>query len=140
MPEDELETPELKEQIDERVEEAVEAAEAKALPQWLKLLSLSTAMIAVFAAVASLESGSNSNEAILEKSEAMLDQARASDQWAYYQAKGVKAAIASSNAELVADGKPQLADKLRADAKRYEAEAGKIYTAAKEFEAKVEER
>lgn len=136
MPEDELETPELKEQIDERIEEDLEAREAKAA--WIRLLSLSTAMIAVFAAVASLESGSHSNEAILEKSEAMLDQARASDQWAYFQAKGVKSAIASSNAELIADTKPTLADKLRADAKRYKAEGDAIEVKAKEFEEGVE--
>lgn len=139
MPEEELETPELKEQIDERIEHSIEEHEEKTSPKWLKYLSLSTAMIAVFAAVASLESGSNSNEAILEKSEAMLDQARASDQWAFFQAKGVKSAIAANGAELVADGKAELAAKLVADAKRYKDEADAIQAKAEGFEKKVEE-
>ena len=139
MPEDELETAELKEQIDERVEKDLEAHEEKASPKWLRYLSLSTAMIAVLAAVASLESGSNSNEAILEKSEAMLNQARASDQWAYYQAQGVKSAIAANSSELLDDTKATLIAKLHADAKRYKDEAEEIAKKAKEYEEKVEE-
>ena len=122
MPEDELETPELKEQIDQRIEEH----EEKEVPRWIKYLSLSTAIIAVVAAVASLESGSHSNEAILEKSEAMLAMARASDHWAYFQAKGVKSALAANQADLVADTKPEVAAKLRSDADRYKGEADKI--------------
>ena len=132
MPEEDLETHELKENIDESLEKAERA------PRWIRFLSLSTAMIAVFAAVASLESGSNSNEAILEKSEAMLNQSRASDQWAYFQAKGMKSALAASQAEMVPD-RPQVADKLRADADRYRREADEIQVQAKELEKKVEE-
>src|ERR1041384_3207742 len=95
MPEEDLETGELKEQIDQRLEEHEHHEHHKAEPaNWQRYLSLSTAMIAVLAAVASLESGANSNEAILEKSEAMLYQSKASDQWAFFQAKGIKATIA----------------------------------------------
>ena len=99
MPEEDLETAELKEQIDQRLEDHEHHehhghAKPEQPPGWLRYLSLSTAMIAVFAAVASLESGSNSNEAILEKSEAMLSQSRASDAWSYFQAKGIKATVA----------------------------------------------
>ena len=132
MPEEDLETHELKENIDESVEHAERA------PRWIRFLSLSTAMIAVFAAVASLESGSNSNEAILEKSEAMLNQSRASDQWAYFQAKGMKSALAASQAEIIAD-RPQVAEKLRADADRYKREADAIEAQAKALETKVGE-
>src|SRR5580765_2473424 len=99
--EEELETAELKEKIDESVEHAHghgghgggHGDKAAAVPSWTKYLSLTTAVIAVLAAVASLMSGSNSNEAILEKSNAMLSQSLASDQWAYYQAKSVKGAL-----------------------------------------------
>jgi len=98
MPEEDLETAELKEQIDQRLEDHEHHehhghGKPEQLPSWLRYLSLSTAMIAVFAAVASLESGSNSNEAILEKSKAMLYQSQASDQWAFFQAKGIKATV-----------------------------------------------
>ena len=137
MPEEELETTELKEQIDSRVEHATEGHHPAHTATWIRYLSLSTAMIAVFAAVATLESGSMSNEAILDKSEAMLNQARASDQWSYFQAKGVKSAIAASGAELAGDTRPELATKMRADAQRLKGEAEEIHTHAEEFEKKV---
>src|ERR1044071_6288484 len=97
MPEEDLETAELKERIDQGVEKALE--EGAGAPRWMLYLSLSTAIIAVFAAIASLESGANSNDAILEKNEAVLGQCRASDQWSYYQAKGVKGSLASAEAD-----------------------------------------
>ena len=54
---------------------------------WSFYVAISTALMAVMAAVASLLAGHHSNEAV-------IDQIRASDQWAYYQAKGIKAEIA----------------------------------------------
>jgi hypothetical protein len=140
MPEEDLETSELKEQIDQRLE-AHEAhhGEGSKTKHWTLYLSLSTAIIAVIAAAASLESGSNSNEAILEKSEAMLNEARASDQWAYFQAKGMKAAIADGQAEIVSSTNPAAAKKLADTAARYRAEAGEIQQEAKKLEEKVEQ-
>src|SRR4051812_22371074 len=123
--EEDLETAELKEKIDEHLEHHGGHG-THASPSWTRWLSVSTALVAVFAAIASLLSGSNSNEAILEKSEAMLNQSLASDQWAYYQAKSVKSAIASGQALIVLDAKPDLAAKLTAEAKRYTTEGEKI--------------
>ncbi len=60
---------------------------------FLKLISLSTAILAVFAAIASLQAGATVNIALVLKTEAAHLQAEASNQWAYYQAKGVKAAV-----------------------------------------------
>jgi hypothetical protein len=139
MPEEELETPELKEQIDQRIEESLEEHDKLASPKWIKYLSLATAIIAVIAAVASLESGSNSNEAILEKSDAMLSQAQASDQWAFFQAKGVKAAIAAGQADALVESKPDTAALLHKKAADYAAEAQAIQTEAKRLEEKRDE-
>ncbi|TMQ02904.1 MAG: DUF4337 domain-containing protein [Deltaproteobacteria bacterium] len=145
MPEEDLETAELKEQIDQRVEDHEDhehhghAGQPRAMPTWLRYLSLSTAMIAVFAAVASLESGSSSNEAILEKSEAMLNQSRASDQWAYFQAKGLKATLSEGEAAIIAEGKPELAGKLAGEARRYRGETEEIQKRAKDYEDKVKD-
>src|SRR4051812_23342635 len=147
MPEEDLETAELKEQIDQRVEDhehhahhgAAGGARPEPAPGWLRYLSLSTAMIAVFAAVASLESGASSNEAILEKSEAMLNQARASDQWAFFQAKGLKATLSEGEAVIITDGKPELAAKLAGDARRYHSETEAIQKVARELEDKVKD-
>ena len=142
--EEELETGELKETLDEHVEHAHGGGEhggaaAKPLPSWIKYLSLSTAMVAVLAAVASLLSGGNSNEAILEKSNAMLNQSLASDQWAYYQAKSLKGALSSSEARIVQDSKPDVAAKFVEDAKRYKIEGDEIQKKAEHYEEQVKE-
>jgi hypothetical protein len=163
MPEEDLETSELKEQIDQRLEEHEHAhghAHAHAHvhgkppgPAWLRFLPLSTAMIAVFAAVASLLSGSSSNEAILKKSEAMLDQSLASDQWAYYQAKSVKHTLSADEAsivdvagEAIKDLRPEvqakfvaLRTRFAAEAKRYAADTKKIETDARHYEEQKNE-
>jgi len=141
--EEDLETAELKEQIDQRVEDHEHHAHhphpagPMAMPGWLRYLSLSTAMIAVFAAVASLESGSSSNEAILEKSEAMLNQARASDEWAYFQAKGIKATLSEDFADSLADGAQKT--KLTGEGKRYRGETAESKARATKLEDEVKE-
>jgi hypothetical protein len=146
MPEESLETGELKESLDQGVERAEHAghhhkqghkAEGGG-PRWTSYLSLQTAVIAVFAAVASLESGGNSNEAILAKNEAILYESQASDQWAFYQAKGVKQSLAANQAITVAATSPSLAAKFDGEAARYKAEQGEIQAAARALEAKVE--
>ncbi len=53
---------------------------------WISWVALSTAILAVLAAIASLLSGEYANEA-------MMNQIEASDQWSYYQAKSIKAAL-----------------------------------------------
>jgi hypothetical protein len=147
MPEESLETGELKESLDQGVERAESGhghgghghKGGGGGPSWTSYLSLQTAIIAVFAAVASLESGGNSNDAILEKNEAILYQSQASDQWAYYQAKGVKESMAAGQAVMMATTNPAAAAKLETEAARYKAEQGEIQTAAHELEAKVRE-
>src|SRR2546421_12707398 len=48
-------------------------------PPWISWVALSTAILAVLAAIAGLLSGKHANEA-------MMSQIQASDQWGYYQA------------------------------------------------------
>src|SRR3989475_10118304 len=74
----------------------------------LKRIALSTALFAAFAAIAALRAGATVNEALVLKTEATRLQAEASDQWAYYQAKGIKAAVqeASSSAWQAAGKEP----------------------------------
>src|SRR5580704_14560167 len=68
---------------------------------WMRWLGLSTAIFAVVAAIASLRAGHFANEALLHANEATLRQSQASDQWAYYQAKGNKAVTRASAAEVL---------------------------------------
>src|SRR5262244_1996544 len=72
----------------------------------IKQIALTTALLAALGAVAALESGDTVNRALVLKTEAGRFQAEASDQWAYYQAKGVKAAVQdASRAAWQAAGK-----------------------------------
>ena len=133
MPEDELETSELK----EKLEEASEAAEAHS--KWITHLSFTTALIAVLAAIAALESGAYSNDALLLKNEALLAQTKAADQWAYYQAKSVKATIYSSQASQLSTSNPDLAAKAQKEAERFAHEEEEITRTANELEKHVNE-
>jgi len=132
MPEEEFETIEFKEKLEEATEHAVEAAEHRS--RWLVYLSFTTALIAVLAAVAALESGTYSNEALIQKNEALLAQAKASDQWAYYQAKGIKGSVYATQAAAARATNPELADKSQKEADRYTAEQEEISKSAREFE------
>ena len=103
----------------------------------LKGVALTTALLAAFAAIASLRAGATVNEALVLKTEATRLQAEASDQWTYYQAKGIKAAIQeASRAAWVANGKEPPA-RLEAAAKRYAGEQTEIQ---KEARAREQER
>jgi hypothetical protein len=133
MPEEDLETSELKEHLDHAVEHGGGG------PRWTQYLSVSTAMLAVLAAVASLESGSYSNNAILAKNDGVLQQAKASDAWSYYQAKGTRATVVASQAEALADSNPAAASRLRQEADRYKGEQKEIQEKARELENKVKE-
>jgi DNA repair exonuclease SbcCD ATPase subunit len=139
MPEEALETQELKERLEENQEELdAMRREVEKGPTWTLYLSLSTAIIAVFAAVASLKSGSNANEAILAKNEAVLAQARASDRWAYYQSKGIKHVVYAVQAEALAPTNPAQAARFREEANRYKSDQEALERAAKELEKSVE--
>src|SRR5207247_3463306 len=61
--------------------------------KWISWVALSTAILAVLAAIAGLLSGSHANEA-------MMKQIESADQWAFYQAKGIKAAVLDAKMSL----------------------------------------
>jgi hypothetical protein len=136
MPEEGIETQELKEKLEEAQEHAHgEAAHAehpgsRGSGGWILWLSLSTAIIAVLAAIASLQSGSYANEAIVQKDDAVLHQSKADDAWAYYQAKGVKSAVYSMQAD----------PRWQAEAEKEKKEQKEIQAQAQEEERMVAER
>jgi hypothetical protein len=85
----------------------------------LRTIALTTALFAALAAIASLEAGGTVNEALALKTEATRLQAEASDQWGYYQAKGLKAAVADAqkNTWIALDKTPPA--QLATDSERY---------------------
>jgi len=64
----------------------------------------------------------------------LLAQAKASDQWAYYQAKGIKGSVYATQAAAARATNPELADKSQKEADRYAAEQEEISKSAREFE------
>jgi Domain of unknown function (DUF4337) len=143
MPEEiEVETKELQETIDELREEREEREREARETHWTRFISLSTAIFAVVAAVAALQAGKLVNEAVLLKNDAVLQQARASDTWAYYQAKGIKSAMAKQTADLISvtPGAAEKAAHWKEEAERQKAEQAQLKGEAEELEKKRDER
>lgn len=94
---------------------------------WISGVALSTAILAVLAAIAGLLAGMHANEA-------MMSQIEASDQWGYYQAKSIKAAVLDAKTTLGAS----VSDSDRAKAEKYAEEQAEIKHEAetKQHEAK----
>lgn len=90
MEEQEIPTEGLQDKIHERAEESRNEEREK----WTLHVALSTACIAVLAAIAGLLSGHHVNEALIH-------QIKASDQWNYYQSKSIKSEIAASTDKLL---------------------------------------
>ena len=132
MPEEGLETQDLKERLEEAQEHAHHARDP-----WVTWLSLSTAIIAVLAAIAALQSGSFANDAIVEKNDAVLHQSKADDAWAHYQAKGVEAVVYATQAEGAT--RPELAARWHAESERETTERAEIRRGAEEEEKLVKE-
>ena len=136
MPEGpEVETDNLRENIEEEHERGRES--------FLKKIALTTAVFAALAAISALRAGATVNEALMLRTEAARLQAEASDQWSFYQAKGIKAAVdeASRTSWLAMEKTPPAEYADRKD--RYAAEQKEIETKAREKEkerdAKIEE-
>jgi glucan-binding YG repeat protein len=81
----EVPTEHLHEQMEEHAEHGA---------KWVIGVALSSAIIAALAAVSSLLAGHNVDEG-------MISQMRASDQWNYYQAKGVKGSLVQSKVDMM---------------------------------------
>jgi hypothetical protein len=112
----------------EKMEEVNEHAQG-----WVRYLSISTAIIAVLAAIASLLSGNFANDALLDKNNAILAQSKASDQWNYYQAKGIKKSV--DEGFYAQNPSPA----LKGEVEKYASQQKDIQLAATEFEKKADE-
>ncbi len=85
--------PEEQEVPTEHLHESMEEKALESREKWISRVALSAAILSVLAAVASMLAGHHANEAI-------IDQLKASDQWAYYQSKGIKESVLASKADL----------------------------------------
>lgn len=107
---------------------------AEGKEKWVLFVALSTALIAVLAAITGLLAGEHADEA-------MLSQIRASDQWAFYQAKGIKTETLNlENKILIAFGKQPAAedaDKIKKNKKEQAEIMEKAKDAQKESDMHV---
>ena len=101
---------------------------AKQGESWTMGVALTAALLAGLAAVTALLSGHHANEG-------MLEQIHASDQWNYYQAKGIKAAVLTAKIELLSGLGKTPDEKDRTKAADYKVEQEEISRSAKEKEA-----
>ena len=108
------------EHLHEHVKESAEHAGAA----WISWVALSTAILAVLAAITGLLSGQHVNEA-------MMNQIEASNQWNYYQAKSIKASVLDAKMSLTSV--PNESDQSKRD--RYEKEQEQIKSEAEQKEA-----
>ena len=116
MEEAEVPLENLQEQIHHHAEHGGES--------WLSQVALSTAILAVLAAIAGLLSGKHANEA-------MMSQIQASDQWGYYQAKSIKAAVLEAKTTLAEAS----TEKDKEKATQYQEEQAEIKREAEEKQA-----
>jgi lipopolysaccharide export LptBFGC system permease protein LptF len=118
----------------ERLHEAIHEEMEREGGTFIRAIAVTTALLAAIAAVAALRAGGSANEALMLETEATRLQARASDQWAYYQAKGIKAAVQeASRTSWLSLGKEPPAKYAEAQA-RYAREQAGISASAKEIE------
>lgn len=87
-----------------------------------------SAVLAVFAAICALLAGHYSNEA-------MIEQIKSSDQWSYYQAKGIKGALQEFRLEVnAANNNEEKIAKIKEKIEKYKKEQEEIQEIAKEKE------
>src|SRR5438034_9360778 len=116
-----MEEPEVPlEHLHEHLKETAEHSGAV----WISWAALSTAVLAVLAAIAGLRSGDHVNEA-------MMNQIEAADQSNCYQSKSIKASVLDAKMSLA--GAPDASDQSKRD--RYEKEQEEIKSEAQHKEA-----
>jgi hypothetical protein len=106
------------------------AAHTDALGRWVAIF---TALLATAGALISYQNGNAESRGLEYKNEAILKKAAASDQWAYYQAKGIKEIIVAhaptateaERAALAAEATRYASDKkaIESDARKLDAES-----------------
>lgn len=95
-----------------------------------RLVAMFTAILACIGAIISYQNSGSESLGLELKNEAILKKSEASDQWAYYQAKGIKQVVVE-NAPAAA---PADRERLAAEAKRYAEEKAEIQREAKSLD------
>jgi hypothetical protein len=103
------------------------AAQENSLGRWVAMF---TAVLATCGAIISYQNGASESLGLEFKNEAILRKSEASDQWAYYQAKGIKQVVM----EHAAAATPAEREANAAEAKRYKEEKTDIEKEARKLD------
>jgi hypothetical protein len=127
-----MEAPEVPlEEVQEKIHEEAHHHSDHTTGKWIFGVALSSAFLAALAAVCSLMAGHHEGEA-------MIEQIRASDQWSYFQAKGIKQSVLSTKMDfLAALGKPVSEEDSKKVAE-YKKEQEEIKEQAEEYQKSSE--
>ena len=99
---------------------------------WSGGVAITTAILAALAAIASVFGQRNTTEA-------MIDQIETSDQWSYYQAKGIKLAVIENKMEMFPALKLDPTDDDKARSKRYAKEQEDIKIEAQKHQVMAQD-
>jgi hypothetical protein len=105
---------------------------------WTKYVSLTMVCIAVLAAVATLKGGGFSTRSLKQMNEATFNQAEASDQWSFFEARSIKENLYEIELEhLTAAPVPDAAavGRIKDKIAKYEKDKADITALAKKYEA-----
>jgi hypothetical protein len=126
----------LTDQQHEALEHAEHSAHAAASGDPLTLrVTLSIAIMAVVAAFIGALGETEASHTFVEKNDAVLAQAKASDTWAAYQAESIKKHVYEAVSNLATT--PETQSRLRGEADKYGNQQPKTQEEAKGFEAEV---
>lgn len=124
----------------EKLEETIKEELEREGGTFLKQIAITTAILAVLAAIVSLQAGTTVNTALALKTDAVRLQSEASDQWAYYQAKDIKGAIQEASRTPWLAIKREPPARYEETMKRYREEQAAIQNKAIEKEHERDER
>jgi hypothetical protein len=127
---EEMEVP--TEGLTETINEKAEGKKEEERERWTMYVALSTAFVAVLAAVSSLLAGHHSDEAV-------IDRVKAGDQWSFYQAKSIKAELVASTDKILRTLSSKPVEDNAQTLARYDKEKEEIKTKAEEYENSSEQ-
>jgi hypothetical protein len=120
---------------DHAVEHAAQGAQHGA-DDFASRIAVMTAILSTIGALFSYQGGATQNDALLQKNNAAISKAEASDQWNYYQAKGSKQNLSELAAAL---SQGETREHYQQETVRYKAEKDDIKKKAEAYEQEVKE-
>lgn len=118
------------EHLHEKIHEESHHAAGDPKLKWILGVALFTALVSVMAALTGLLSAHHENESLIA-------QMKSSDQWSYYQAKGIKQELISATVKIMKSENTDIASLNKIE--RYKQEQEQIKQKAEAFERETEE-